>query len=64
MTSENNQMKTYVIPVTWSVSNDITVEAASLTEAAEIARRLDLPEEGAEYVDGSFEVNLDQYEEE
>lgn len=50
-------MPKYTIPVFWSMANDIEVEADSLEEAIKAAKDYDLPQEGAEYIDGSFTVN-------
>jgi hypothetical protein len=54
---KNDQLKKYIIPVQWMVSDEIEVEAYSLEEAIEIAKRMPLTR--GEYVDDSFEINED-----
>lgn len=51
-------MKTFKIPVYWTESAEIDIEANSLEEAIEIVQYQypNLPKEH-EYIDGSFEVN-------
>jgi hypothetical protein len=49
-------MKTYKIPVSWSVMANMRIEANSLKEALEIAEDASLPTD-TEYMDGSFEIN-------
>ena len=49
----------YTIPINWTLSAELVVEANSLEEAIKAADALPLPEgptEGAEYIDGSYEV--------
>jgi hypothetical protein len=53
-------MKKYSIPVTWMMSNTITVEANSLEEAVEKVDRLPLPE--GEYINDSFRVEAHHIE--
>lgn len=51
--------KEFVIPVSWSVATDLTVEAESLEKAIEKVKKMpDLPKD-YEYIDGSFEVDLE-----
>ena len=55
-------MKTYKIPVTWSVCATMEVEANSLSEAITKAEDMSLDTSlltDPEYIDGSFEVNVD-----
>ena len=47
----------YRIPVSWSMSAVVTVEAVSLEEAIRFAREAPLPQDG-EYEESSFEVRL------
>jgi hypothetical protein len=49
-------MKIYNIPVTWSVSSRMKIEAESLTEAMQKADDMPLPTD-PDYIDGSFEIN-------
>ena len=50
-------MKKYSIPVLWTVSSNVVVEAEDLDEAIKLAFFADLPTNSS-YVDESFEVNL------
>ena len=54
--------KNYEVSVTWLMSGTLTVEAETPEEALKVAeaesRNCPLPTNG-EYVDGSFEVDLD-----
>lgn len=57
-------MKTYEIPVVWSMIGKHIITANSLDEAIEIAEDLNLPE--GTYLEGSFEVDdvvYDEYDE-
>jgi hypothetical protein len=54
---KSNQLKKYIIPVQWMMSDEFEVEAYSLEEAIEIAKRMPLTR--GEYVDDSFEINED-----
>lgn len=49
-------MKTYKIPVSWTVTAMMEVEAESLESAVDIADSMPLPTD-TEYVDGSFTVD-------
>ena len=49
---------TFSIPVEWTVCANVDIEASSHEEAMELARDADLPEDG-EYVDSSFEINIE-----
>ena len=49
-------MKTYRVPVVWSMMGFVEVEAESLTEAALVAMDAPLPEDGS-YLEGSFEID-------
>lgn len=57
---------TYLIPVTWSVYSTVRVKGANLRDALNrFKQKMDecpLPTE-AEYVDGSFEMSVDNEEE-
>lgn len=59
-------MKTWRIPVTWSVCGFVSIDADTLAEAMDIARddenELPLPSE-AEYIDGSWELSHTDVEE-
>lgn len=49
-------MKTYKIPVSWSVMATMEIEADSLAEAIEKADDASLPTD-PDYMEGSFEIN-------
>lgn len=49
-------MKTYSIPVYWSVAAKMEIEANNLEEALAIADEAPLPSDG-DYIDGSFEID-------
>lgn len=53
----------WVMPVTWEMCAYINVDAATLKEAMEIARDeagiIPLPESGAQYVDGSWNLSIE-----
>jgi len=49
-------MKTYKIPVSWSVMATMEIEADSLEEGIEKADDASLPTD-PDYIEGSFEVN-------
>lgn len=51
-------MKTYKIPCHWRVYGFYEIEANNLEEAMQIAEDSNLPENG-EYIEGSFEIDLD-----
>jgi uncharacterized protein YqgV (UPF0045/DUF77 family) len=53
--TKQNKMKTYKIPVSWSVMATMEIEADSLAEAIEKADEASLPTD-PEYMDGSFEI--------
>lgn len=58
-------MKTWKIPMSWTVTGVAEIEANTLEEAIEIARTddsLPLPEENASYIEGSCEVGSDNIE--
>ena len=59
-------MKIWRIPVSWSVSSVIDIEADTLAEAIEIAKDeawiIPLPDESS-YVDGSWGLSMDEKEE-
>lgn len=48
-------MKTYLIPVYWTVSGTIEVEADSLVKAIQLADSSPLPQ--GDYIEGSYQVN-------
>jgi hypothetical protein len=52
------KLYTFTIPVTWSMTTDLTIEAESLEEACEKADSGPLPDDG-EYMDDSWEINVD-----
>lgn len=49
------------LPVTWQVSSFVEVDAKSIQDAIENfdGTLYDLPEADVEYIDGSFQLNLD-----
>lgn len=53
--------RTIKLPVTWSVCGIVEIEAASIEEAVERFQaeidHIPLPNDGAIYVDGSFELS-------
>ena len=56
-------MKTWNIPVSWEVVGMVEIQAATLEKAIELARTddsIELPY--GEYVDGSFDVTVDDDE--
>ena len=55
-------MKKFVVPVTWTVSSYVVIEAETADEAAEQAEEGNLPRDG-EYVMGSFEADFECVEE-
>ena len=53
-------MKVYSIPVHWAMSATVTIKAENIEEAIKKVSELPaLPRRHAEYVDGSFEVNVE-----
>lgn len=54
-------MKTWKIPVAWTMMSVINVEAKTLDEAIEIARDdagvIPIPDDGGIFLDGSWEVD-------
>ena len=56
-------MKKYVVPVYWTVSASVIVEADSIDDAADLATGMDLDTfDNAEYSPDSFEVAWDLIE--
>lgn len=51
-------MKTYKIPVTWSVIGQVEIDAESLEEAILKAEDANLPTD-SDYLEGSFSVDHD-----
>jgi hypothetical protein len=49
-------MKTYKIPVSWTMITDMEIEADTIEEAFQKAEDMPLPTD-AEYEDDSFEIN-------
>lgn len=49
-------MKTYRVPVVWTMMGYVTVEAESLSEAQREAMNAPLPEDGS-YLEDSFEID-------
>ncbi|MEW6770121.1 MAG: hypothetical protein AB1330_01830 [Bacillota bacterium] len=52
--------KVYLLPVSWTVSTWMRVEASSLKEAVEIAYNCDKLPPGGEYLSDSFEVHEEE----
>jgi hypothetical protein len=61
MSERSPEKETYTIPCTWECYGEVRVEAESLQEAIEIAYEGPLPWKH-EYVDGSFEVDIEMAE--
>jgi len=56
-------MKQWIIPVSWEVCGTVTIEADTLESAMNEARYGDVPlPEDSEYVDGSFDVTIEDAE--
>jgi hypothetical protein len=53
-------MKTYKIPVIWTMLGDVYVEADSLEDAVDNAQHEKLPD--GSYLEGSYEVRTDEIE--
>ena len=55
-----NKMKTWIIPVVWTMMGTVTVEANTLDEAIEIAKDengvIPIPED-ADFMNGTWEVD-------
>lgn len=49
-------MKTYKIPVTWTVAGTMNIRAENLADAIFQAENGDLPDP-TDYIEGSFEIN-------
>ena len=49
-------MKTYKIPVTWTVAGTMNIRAENLADAIFQAENGDLPD-ATDYIEGSFEIN-------
>jgi hypothetical protein len=53
-------MRKFIIPVFWTMSNDLEIEAETLDEAIIKAREwTNIPEQGSEYVADSYTVNTE-----
>lgn len=53
-------MKTFKIPVSWSVCAEVDIEAETLDDAIEVAKNGDIPLPlDWSYLDGSWEVDAD-----
>lgn len=52
------KLYTFTIPVSWMLCSEVTIQATSLEEAHAIADGSPLPDDG-QYIDGSWEVNID-----
>lgn len=55
-------MKTFRIPVFWTVGADMEIQAETLKDAITKAYDMDIPKNG-EYIDDSFNVDRDLAEE-
>ena len=53
-------MKTYRVPVVWSMMGFVEVEAESLSEAQREAMNAPLPEDGS-YLEDSFEIDENSF---
>lgn len=49
-------MKTYKIPVSWTVTAEMEIQAKNIAEAISIAEDAPLPTD-PDYLDSSFEIN-------
>ena len=67
LTQKVDEVNEYIIPVEWSVCSSVVVKGAkNLQNAVELARKYadDIPlPNNAEYIDGSFAINVDSDEE-
>jgi len=55
-------MKKFKVPCTWMMGADIIVDAEDVDEACSKAEEAPLPDD-AYYIDGSFDVYIDEIEE-
>lgn len=55
-------MKTYRVPVVWTMMGYVTVQAADIDDAIDAADEAPLPDDGS-YLDDSFEIETDGIEE-
>ena len=64
MTSEKKETKKFLVPVSWTISAMVEVEAEDAVEANDFAFGMDLDTiEGADYVPNSFDVDFGMIEE-
>lgn len=50
-------MAKFIIPLFWSMSNDIEIESNSLEEAIRMAKKSDPSMLDAQYIDNSYTIN-------
>ena len=53
-----SKLKTYKIPVSWTVTATVEVEAGSLNEAIAMSGEVSLPTD-SEYLDDSFRIDVE-----
>ena len=64
MTSEKKETKKFLVPVSWTISAMVEIEAEDAVEANDFAFGMDLDTiEGADYVPNSFDVDFGMIEE-
>ena len=64
MRNEKKETKKFLVPVSWTISAMVEVEAEDAVEANDFAFGMDLDTiEGADYVQGSFDVDFGMIEE-
>ena len=64
MTSEKKETKKFLVPVSWTISAMVEIEAEDAVEANDFAFGMDLDTiKGADYVPNSFDVDFGMIEE-
>ena len=64
MTSEKKETKKFLVPVSWTISAMVEIEAEDEVEANDFAFGMDLDTiKGADYVPNSFDVDFGMIEE-
>ena len=64
MSNEKKETKKFLVPVSWTISAMVEIEAEDAVEANDFAIGMDLDTiEGADYVPNSFDVDFGMIEE-